>query len=101
MQTTTSQDGTQIAYERTGTGPPSVFVHGSWTNHTAWRLVLPTLAQRFTVYALDRRGGQSDPYRDDHALECEFEDVVVVDMVGEPVHLVGHSGGAAHCTGRC
>jgi pimeloyl-ACP methyl ester carboxylesterase len=96
MQTIMSQDGTQIAYERTGTGPPLVFVHGSWTNHTAWRLVLPTLTQQFTVYAVDRRGcGQSGPYRADHAMEREFEDVrSVVDLVGAPVDLVGHSIGA-------
>jgi pimeloyl-ACP methyl ester carboxylesterase len=96
MRTVLSQDGTQIAYERTGTGPPLVFVHGGYTDRTAWRLVLPTLAQQFTVYAFDRRGcGQSGPYRADYATEREFEDVkAVVDMVGAPVHLVGHSFGA-------
>ncbi|MCI0890882.1 MAG: alpha/beta hydrolase, partial [Chloroflexi bacterium] len=30
-----------------------------------------------------------------HAIEREFEDIVaVVDAIGEPVHLLGHSGGA-------
>nr|ATG29331.1 xylanase [uncultured microorganism] len=96
MQTITSRDGTQIAYQRTGSGPPLVFVHGSWTNHTAWGLVLPILAEQFTVFAIDRRGcGQSGPYGDGHVLEREFEDVATaVDLVGEPVHLVGHSIGA-------
>lgn len=96
MQTVTSRDGTQIAYERSGTGPPLVFVHGGWADHTAWALVLPALAEQFTVYAIDRRGcGQSDPYRDDYVVERDWEDVAtVVDMVGEPAHLIGHSIGA-------
>ena len=95
MQTVTSRDGTQIAYERSGTGPPLVFVHGGWADHTAWALVIPALAEQFTVYAMDRRGcGQSDPYRDDYVVERDWEDVAaVVDMVGEPAHLVGHSIG--------
>jgi pimeloyl-ACP methyl ester carboxylesterase len=63
MQTVTSADGSRIAFELSGAGPPLVFVHGGWDDHTAWRLVLPMLAQRFTIYAMDRRGcGQSDPY---------------------------------------
>lgn len=95
MQTVTSQDGTRIAYERSGTGPPLVFVHGGRADHTAWVLVVPAFAEQFTVYAMDRRGcGQSDPYLDDYDVERDWEDVAaVVDMVGEPVHLVGHSIG--------
>jgi hypothetical protein len=32
MQTVTSRDGTRIAYDRTGIGPPLVFVHDLvWT----------------------------------------------------------------------
>jgi pimeloyl-ACP methyl ester carboxylesterase len=48
------------------------------------------------VYAIDRRGcGQSDPYRHEYEIERDFEDVAaVIDMIGEPVHLVGHSIGA-------
>lgn len=96
MHTVQSRDGTRIAYERTGTGPPLVFVHGGWDGHTAWQLVLPLLAQQFTVYALDRRGcGQSDPCAPGYEIERDFEDVAaVVDSIGEPVNLVGHSIGA-------
>jgi pimeloyl-ACP methyl ester carboxylesterase len=95
MRTVTSRDGTRIAYERTGAGPPIVFVHGGWDDHTAWRQVLPMLAQQFTVYAMDRRGcGESDAYRDDYAVEHDLEDVAtIIDMIGEPAHLVGHSIG--------
>ncbi len=98
MHLVTSRDGTRIAYERSGTGPPLVFVHGGWDGHAAWQRVLPSLAEQFTVYAMDRRGcGQSDPYREDYSVERDFDDVAgIVDMVGEPVHLVGHSIGALY-----
>jgi pimeloyl-ACP methyl ester carboxylesterase len=95
MQSFKSRDGTLIAYERTGIGKPLVFVHGGWADHATWSLVLPTLAEHFTVYAVDRRGcGQSDPYRDDYVVEHDFEDVAaVVDAAGESVSLIGHSIG--------
>ena len=39
-----------------GKGPPVVLVHGSGTDGSRWAPVLPMLAARFTVYAVDRRG---------------------------------------------
>lgn len=56
MEKFRSRDGTLIAYERTGTGEPLVLVHGSGDDHTRWTPVLPALARRFAVYAIDRRG---------------------------------------------
>lgn len=97
MNFATSPDGTQIAYERTGSGPPLVLVHGSLNDRRAWGAVLPAFAERFSVYAMDRRGrGESGPPRE-HVLERQFEDVVaVIEEAGEPVDLIGHSYGA-HC----
>jgi pimeloyl-ACP methyl ester carboxylesterase len=90
-----SRDGSAIAYERTGAGPPLVLVHGSISDHTYWWSVLPALSERFTVYAVDRRGrGQSDDSAD-YAIEREFEDVAaVVDSIPAPAALLGHSYGA-------
>jgi pimeloyl-ACP methyl ester carboxylesterase len=89
-----SRDGTDIACYRTGAGSPLVLVHGTTADHTRWAPVLPALSQRFTVYAMDRRGrggsGDTEPY----ALEREFEDLVaVVESRGESVNLLGHSYG--------
>lgn len=96
METAMSADGTQIAYERTGDGPPLVLVHGMAGNHTRWELfdVRSRLAEQTTVYAIDRRGhGESDD-TEEYAIEKEFEDVAaVVDSIDEPVHLLGHSHG--------
>ncbi|MCH8994529.1 MAG: alpha/beta fold hydrolase [Chloroflexi bacterium] len=95
MQTVSSADGTQIAYWHSGDGPPLVLVHGGISDRSAWILVQPLLAERFTVYTMNRRGREGSGEPEAHALEREFEDIVaVVDAIGEPVHLLGHSGGA-------
>ena len=39
-----------------GDGPPLLLVHGWPESWYAWRLVMPTLAQHFTVVAVDQRG---------------------------------------------
>ncbi|MCH7698122.1 MAG: alpha/beta hydrolase [Chloroflexi bacterium] len=95
MQTATSADGTLIAYWRQGDGSPLLLVHGSLSDRIAWILIQPLLAERFTVYAMNRRGREGSGEPAPHAIEREFEDIVaVVDAIGEPVHLLGHSGGA-------
>ena len=95
MHTATSADGTQIAYWRQGDGSPLLLVHGSLSDRIAWILIQPLLAERFTVYTMNRRGREGSGEPAPHAIEREFEDIVaVVDAIGEPVHLLGHSGGA-------
>ena len=95
METITSRDGTRIAYQRGGEGPPLVLVHGTAADHGRWRPVIPALEERFTVYAIDRRGRGGSGDAEGYALEREIEDVAsVVDSIGEPVNLLGHSYGA-------
>ena len=98
METITSADGTEIAFERTGSGPPLVLVPGGGANdHTRWEAagVRPALAEHCTVHAIDTRGlGQSGD-ADEYAFEREFEDVAaVIDSIDEPATLLGHSSGA-------
>jgi pimeloyl-ACP methyl ester carboxylesterase len=95
MPTIGSRDGTAIGYERSGHGPPLVLVHGTTADHTRWTPILPPLEQRFTVFALDRRGRGLSGDSGDYTIELEFDDVAaVVDSIGEPVVLLGHSYGA-------
>jgi pimeloyl-ACP methyl ester carboxylesterase len=96
MEHITSGDGTRIAVWRSGTGPPLLLVHGSTYDHTtAWRFVVPELERRFTVYAMDRRGRGGSGDSRVYELQREAEDVAaVVDAIGEPVNLFGHSYGA-------
>jgi pimeloyl-ACP methyl ester carboxylesterase len=95
MEFVVSSDGTRIAYERRGEGPPLVLVHGTGIDHSYWDLVAPALGRDFTVYSVDRRGrgrsGDTPPY----AIQREFEDVAaVVGSIAGDVCLVGHSYGA-------
>lgn len=97
METVPSADGTPIAYERTGSGPPLVLVHGVAGDHTRWELfdVRPALAEHHTVYAIDRRGRGGSGDSEEYTLEREFEDVAaIVDSIDGPANLLGHSHGA-------
>src|SRR5213594_2028275 len=87
MDVVKSRDGTPIAYERAGSGPPLVLVHGSTSDHdTAYRFVIPML---------DRRGRGESGDGVDYCLERELDDVVaVIESAGEPVNLFGHGFGA-------
>jgi pimeloyl-ACP methyl ester carboxylesterase len=89
-----SRDGTPIAYYRSGTGPPLILVPGAGAaNPVAWPVV-PALEEHFTVYTVDRRGHGESGDRSTYAIEREFEDIVaVVDSMGEPANLLGHSFG--------
>lgn len=95
LEQATSRDGTAIGYWRSGQGRPLVLVHGTTADHSRWRTVLPLLEPHATVYAVDRRGRGASGDGADYAIEDEFADVAaVVDAIGEPVDLVGHSYGA-------
>ncbi|MGW3662486.1 alpha/beta fold hydrolase [Streptomyces sp. NPDC005141] len=54
-------DGTSIYYERHGSGPVILLVHGSGGNHAAWWQQVAALREEFTVVTMDLRGfGKSD-----------------------------------------
>ncbi|MEV1025360.1 alpha/beta hydrolase [Streptomyces sp. NPDC050264] len=56
-----SDDGTSLYYERHGSGPAILFVHGSGGHHAAWWQQVAALRAEFTVLTLDLRGfGKSD-----------------------------------------
>jgi pimeloyl-ACP methyl ester carboxylesterase len=96
VATVSSRDGTPIAYQRSGEGPPLALVHGTTADHSRWTPVLSAFERRFTVCTVDRRGrgGSGDP-DEEYAIEREFEDVAaVVGSFGEPAFLLGHSYGA-------
>ncbi|MBO6719191.1 MAG: alpha/beta hydrolase [Rhizobiaceae bacterium] len=97
MEHVTSADGTTIAFERAGSGPSLVLVHGTSASRARWGNIRPLLEKHFTVFAMDRRGrgGSGEvPAGAAYALEREYEDVAaVVAAAGEPVILFGHSYG--------
>jgi pimeloyl-ACP methyl ester carboxylesterase len=58
-------------------------------------VVKPLLERRFTLYAVDRRGRGETSATEGHTIPDEAADLVaLIDSIGEPVFLLGHSYGA-------
>src|SRR5579864_2769425 len=58
-RTTTSGDGTMIAYTKLGSGPPLILVDGAfcYRENGPTSQLAPLLAKHFTVLCYERRGG--------------------------------------------
>ena len=81
-----------------GSGPPIVFVHGSYAGPAAWKAIAKRLAPRHRCIAIALPGHAGCPRPDDFAhpsLAPEFEilDWVLRERCEDPAHLVGHSFG--------
>jgi pimeloyl-ACP methyl ester carboxylesterase len=93
--TVTSNDGTTIAYDRSGDGPPLVVVNGAMSQRADVVELASQLVTTFTVFAYDRRGrgdsGDTQPY----AVMREIEDLdAVIAAAGGSAFVFGHSSGA-------
>jgi pimeloyl-ACP methyl ester carboxylesterase len=96
MERIASPTGATVSYDKRGSGPPLVLVHGGFSDHeTNWAFVMPLLTQRFTVHAVARRGRGETDATEGHGVEDEGRDVAaLMEAVGAPVFLLGHSYGA-------
>src|SRR5438093_2753782 len=95
MNKVTSKDGTSIAFDRLGEGPPVILVCGGSVDRMSNAGVAALLAPHFTVFNYDRRGrgdsGDTAPY----AVAREVEDIdALVDEAGGSAFLYGSSSGA-------
>lgn len=93
---TQSQDGTPIAYERSGHGPAVILVSGAMSTGATVAPLAGPLSRRFTVVVPDRRGrgesGDTQPYD----VRREVEDLAaLIDAVGGEASLYGISSGGA------
>src|SRR5690242_3210927 len=94
-ETTTSADGTRIAYERFGEGaPPLIFLVGAFNERSTAQSLARMLSKTFSTLVYDRRGrgdsGDTPPY----SVQREIEDVAaLIDVVGGSAGLVGYSSG--------
>ena len=97
MKKVISKDGTPIAYDQTGSGPPLILVDGAFCSRTFGPMpkLAPLLAPHFTVIAYDRRGrgdsGDTPPY----AVQREIEDLeALINEVDGSAFVMGMSSGA-------
>ena len=96
MDSVTSKDGTTIAFDRVGDGPPVILVSGGSVDRGSNAPVADVLATQYTVFNYDRRGrgpsGDTQPY----AVQREIEDIdAVIGAAGGAAGLYGSSSGAA------
>lgn len=95
MSTTKSADGTVLAFDRLGSGPPVILLAGAFNTRSTTAPLAAALKSRFTVLNLDRRGrgdsGDAVPY----AVEREIEDVAaLIAEAGGSAAVFGYSSGA-------
>lgn len=99
-----SHDGTTIAYERKGEGPPLVIVDGALCSRAFGPSTAQSthLAPHFTVYTYDRRGRGESTDTQPYAVEREIEDLAaLIDAAGGSAFVYGISVGsvlALHAT---
>lgn len=87
----------RINYAETGAGDPVVLIHCSSASGTEWTALCQQLQDQFRCVAPDQWNcGRSDmwPGHGPFTLSEEAEPIIeVIDRIGTPVHLVGHSYG--------
>jgi pimeloyl-ACP methyl ester carboxylesterase len=97
MPHVTSADGTTIAYDKRGEGPPLVIVDGALCSRRFGpsEAQAARLAERFTVYIYDRRGRGESGDRPPYAVEREIEDLAaLIDAAGGSAFVYGISVGS-------
>ena len=90
-----SADGTLIAFDRLGSGPPLILVVGAFNIRAATAPLADALQEAFTVLNYDRRGrgdsGDTPPY----AVELEMDDLdALITEAGGAAAVFGYSSGA-------
>jgi pimeloyl-ACP methyl ester carboxylesterase len=98
IETVKSRDGTRIAFEVSGNGPPLVLVGGAFCDRHARASGTPLaalLSSRFTVFSYDRRGRGDSSDTPPWAFDREVEDLAaLVERAGGSAYAYGISSGA-------
>ena len=95
MRTVTSADGTAIAFDQLGSGPPLIMVVGAFNTRSTTEALAAALQNQLTILNYDRRGrgdsGDTPPY----SVEREIEDIeALIASAGGSSLLFGYSSGA-------
>jgi pimeloyl-ACP methyl ester carboxylesterase len=93
MGTVISADGTEIVFDKAGSGPPVILLSGGPGDRSGERPLAEVLRPFLTVFTYDRRGrgesGDTKPY----SVEREYEDLAaVIAEAGGSAGVYGSSG---------
>jgi pimeloyl-ACP methyl ester carboxylesterase len=98
MKTVRSKDGTLIAFDRGGDGPPIILVDGALCYRASGPMgpVAKLLTSDFTVFTYDRRGRGDSSNTGPYSVEREIEDLdALIKEAGGTASVYGISSGAA------
>jgi pimeloyl-ACP methyl ester carboxylesterase len=98
MNTVFSNDGTPIAFDRSGSGPALILVDGALCYRASGPMkpLAALLSQHFTVFTYDRRGRGDSGDRPPYSVEREVEDIdALINEAGGTAFVYGISSGAA------
>lgn len=94
--------GSRMFYRQAGAGTPVVLLHSSASSGAQWKDTIDELRSRHRVITPDLPGyGSSEVDQTQPADSLDTDAMAIVELIdrfSEPVHLVGHSFGAAVAT---
>jgi pimeloyl-ACP methyl ester carboxylesterase len=93
----TSADGTSIAFERVGSGPPVILVDaaGNFRGFSPMPELADALSRDFTAITYDRRGKGASTDTLPYAVDREIDDLqALIDFAGGSAFVHGFSSGA-------
>lgn len=85
----------ELAFDKTGSGPPLLVLHGLFGSSSNWRSIAHALADSHTVYTLDLRNHGASPWADSMGYPEMADDVrrfIADHGLGQPA-VMGHSMG--------
>jgi len=93
-----------LFYTIQGKGPWLVFIHGAWTNHKWWRLIVSTLSRHFRILCFDLRGhGESTKLQTPYSVRgfaSDLDAILSYNEIDECV-LIGWSLGGCIAMQYC
>ncbi|WES63000.1 alpha/beta fold hydrolase [Microbacter sp. GSS18] len=91
--------GRTVAWDRLGSGPSLVLLHGTPWSSALWRPIAEALAPRFTVYLWDMPGYGASSMRPEHEVDLGTQGELFADLLEhwglERPHVVAHDVGGA------
>ncbi|MBU2643741.1 alpha/beta hydrolase [bacterium] len=93
-------DGVNVNYRVTGKGDPIVLLHGGGSNGAQWKGISNIMQKGWRLFTMDQYGhGGTDQWPglpENRTYDAEASLVRgVINYIGKPVHLVGHSFGGS------
>ena len=83
MNKVISKDGTPIAFDQSGEGPPIILVVGAFNDSSTGAPLAAQLSEHFTVFNYDRRGRGASGDRTPYAIEREIEDLAFLTKLAD------------------